>query len=114
MQTEIFADMIGEITLVRGAMRIDLVSMSPQARDENGNPRPEFRQRIVMPLEGFVQSFSSMERMISQLAERGVITRGPEAAAGPVDGPPHDGKAGPPAKPSAGKAGKKEPSSPNF
>ncbi|MEM7652259.1 MAG: hypothetical protein AAF220_03670 [Pseudomonadota bacterium] len=106
MTNELFADMIGEISLVRGAMRIDLVSMSA-AKDEQGNPVPEFRQRIVMPLEGFVQSFGSMERMMAQLVERGVISKNadeaPEADAAPVA-----------PQPQAKKPAKKEPSSPNF
>jgi hypothetical protein len=74
MNEERFADAIGEIALVGSTVRIDLVSFSVE-KDDKGQPRPVFRQRIVMPVEGFVRSFGVMAQVMQQLEKQGVIKR---------------------------------------
>ena len=39
-----------------------------------------FRQRIVMPVEGFVRSFALMAQVMQQLEKQGVIARQPAGA----------------------------------
>lgn len=86
MTEERYADAIGEITLVGPTVRIDLVSLSPTAKDEKGQPRPEFRQRIVMPVDGFLQSFAMMARVMQKMEAQGLIKR--PAADAPPPAPP--------------------------
>lgn len=99
---EIFADGIGEITLVGGMVRIDLVSLSPHQKDEKDNPVLEYRGRIVMPPDGFLRSFSAMENLVNQLVEAGVIQKNAGGVGGSDDGSP------PP------RATPEPPKSPNF
>ena len=72
---ELFADGIGEVALVGGMVRIDWVSLSASEKDENGQPALEFRQRIVIPPEGFLRCFSAMDDLVKQLVDAGVIRR---------------------------------------
>lgn len=75
MNEERYADAFGEISLVGPTVRIDLVSLSHTEKDDKGQPKPEFRQRIVMPVDGFLHSFGLMARVMQQLEKQGVITR---------------------------------------
>jgi hypothetical protein len=77
MTEERYADAIGEIALVGSTVRMDLVSLSPDQKDEKGQPKPVFRQRIVMPIDGFLYSFGLMVRVMQQLEKQGVIKRQP-------------------------------------
>jgi hypothetical protein len=70
---EIFADGIGEITLSGGMVRLDLVSLVGSQNDENNKPRLEVFQRIVMPPDGFLRSFSAMENLVKQLIDAGLV-----------------------------------------
>ena len=95
--TEVFADGVGEVTLVGGMVRIDLVSLSHTDKDESGQAYLEHRQRIVMPPEGFLRSFSAMEDLVKQLVEAGVIRKGDDESA-PIEATPASSEA-PPASP---------------
>ena len=72
---EVFADGIGDISLSNGMVRIDLISLSAQQKEEDGKPVFEFKQRIVLPAEGFLRSFHIQERWIQQLVDEGIIKR---------------------------------------
>ncbi len=94
---EIFADGIGEIVLSGGMVRMDLVALTGSQRDKDEKPQLAFRQRIVMPPDGFLRSFSAMEDLVRQLVDAGLVK-------------PRDG-----AKVAAEGATRDEkPSSPNF
>ena len=91
MEDERFADSIGEIGLTGPVVRMDLVSLSVTEKDDKKQPKPVFRQRIIMPLEGFVRSFALMAQVMQQLEKQGVIKRGgaqDEAKVVPEAGPP--------------------------
>ncbi|WEJ34200.1 hypothetical protein [Devosia sp. SD17-2] len=75
MQSEIYADAIGEITVTGTVMRLDLVSLSHTMRDDRGQPVPEHRMRIVMSLEGFANSFEVLQNAMNGLIEAGAIRR---------------------------------------
>ncbi len=77
MSDERYADAIGEIALVGTTVRLDLVSLSHDQKDEKGQPKPVFRQRVVMPVDGFLQSFGLIVRVMQQLEKQGVIKRLP-------------------------------------
>lgn len=84
MTTELFADSIGEISVTGSVVRIDLVSLSATERDENKKPKLVFRQRVVMPVEGFVQSFAVMAQVMQQFEKAGVIKKTPAAGDKPT------------------------------
>ncbi len=73
MNREIFADGIGEITLSGGMVRLDLVTLVGSQNDENNKPRLEASQRIIMPPDGFLRSFSAMENLVKQLIDAGLV-----------------------------------------
>jgi hypothetical protein len=75
MTQEVFADGIGEITVTGPTVRLDLVSLSPSERDADNNPKPVFRQRIVMPIEAFMNAFDLMERVAKELVDSGAVRR---------------------------------------
>ena len=93
MEKEIFADGIGEITLSGGMVRIDLVSMVGTQKDKDQPPKLEQRQRIVMPPDGFLRSFSAMENLVKQLIDAGLVkprdgeTLGSQVSAGAAEQP---------------------------
>ena len=85
MSEEVFADNIGGIAITGSVVRIDFVSLSPPPQDDaRKQPKPVLRQRVVMPVEGFIQSFGVMARVMQQLEQKGLIRRadpgGKEAA----------------------------------
>ena len=84
--TEMFADNIGEIVLTGALVRIDLVSLSATEKDATGAPTRELRQRIVMPVDGFVHSFSLMVQVMQQLEKHGLVTRNAAPAGAPSAG----------------------------
>ena len=103
MQSELYADAIGEITVTGTIIRIDLVSLSATERDEMGQPVPKHRQRIVMSLEGFANSFDVLNKAMNGLIEAGAIRR------------TEQDDIGVPVKPVALNGGGKKPNgSPNF
>jgi hypothetical protein len=79
MDKEIYADGIGEIHVTGPIVRVDLVSLSPTERDEMGNPKAVFRQRIVMSLEAFAGSVDLMQKVLASLVESGAVRRSPGA-----------------------------------
>ena len=83
---EVFADGVGEISLVGGMVRIDWVSLESISRDSPSESGTVIRQRLVLPPEGFLRSFSAMEDLVKQLVEAGVIRRQGEGA-GPTGSP---------------------------
>ncbi len=71
---EHFADGIGEITLSGGMVRMDLFTITGKSEKED---RPEVRvnDRIIMPPEGFLRSFSAMEDLVKKLVDAGIIKK---------------------------------------
>jgi len=75
MADELYADGIGEITVTGTIVRIDLMSLSPSERDADNNPRPVFRQRIIMPVDAFANAVDLMQKAMTGLVEAGAIRR---------------------------------------
>ena len=81
MHNEIYADGIGEITVSGSTVRIDMVSLSPTERDQHNAPKPVFRQRIVMSVEGFANSVDLMQKALQGLIDSDAIRRTPAPGA---------------------------------
>lgn len=73
MSQELFADSFGNIAVTGTLVRIDLVSLSGQ--DKDGKPVFEKTHRVVMPLDGFLRSFSMSEDVIQRLIKAGLVQR---------------------------------------
>jgi len=84
MGTEIFADAVSSVHITGNIVRIDLVTLQPHLKSDNGQPVFDIGKRIIMPLEGFIQSFSIQENIIKQLIANGVLNFNPEAEKEPV------------------------------
>jgi hypothetical protein len=106
MQNELYADTIGEITVSGAIVRIDLVSLSATQRDANNQPVPELRQRVIMSVEGFANSFEVLQKAMQGLIEAGAIRRTTQEER--LSGPAINGAAKP-----NGNAGRLD-ASPNF
>lgn len=75
-----FTDGIGSIAVGDNVVRIDFVSLSATEKDAEGNPIPVFRQRVVMPIQGFLKLFGHVEQTHTQMQNAGLIA--PAGAAG--------------------------------
>ncbi|MDO8311689.1 MAG: hypothetical protein Q7T25_07100 [Sideroxyarcus sp.] len=82
MTNELFADDIGNIAVTGTLVRMDLVSLG--IANEGEQPRLEFRQRIVMPLDGFLRAFDTQRKVVDALLKEGVISTNPSP---PADAP---------------------------
>ncbi len=75
MHPELYSDGIGEITITGSIVRIDLVSLSTAERGGENNPKPVFRQRLIMSVEAFANSVEVMQKALRQLVETGAVKR---------------------------------------
>lgn len=73
MNNEIFADGVSAVHVTGNLVRIDLLTLQPHLKSENGQPVVQINQRIVMPLEGFVQALAIQQDIVGQLVEAGVL-----------------------------------------
>ena len=77
VKNEIFADGIGQIHFAGNMVRFDLVSLQPE---EGKAPTAEGQVRIIMPPQGFLGAFDSMQKLIDKLVEAGVLKKNEKAA----------------------------------
>ena len=74
---EIFVDGIGRIHFAGGMVRFDFVTLQPE--QEGKAPIPASNLRIIMPPQGFLSAFHSMQQLIDKLVEAGVLTKNENA-----------------------------------
>lgn len=72
-EKEIFADGIGQIHFAGGMVRFDFITLQPGK--DGGEPTPEYKERIIMPPQGFLNAFQSMQNLIDKLLEAGVLQK---------------------------------------
>lgn len=72
-QKEIFADGIGQIHFAGGMVRFDFVTLQPEA--DGKAPTPEANISIIMPPQGFLSAFNSMQQLIDKLLDAGVLKK---------------------------------------
>ena len=70
---EIFADGIGQVHFAGGMVRFDFVTLQPA--EEGKAPVPESNLRIIMPPQGFLGAFNSMQQLIDKLLEAGILQK---------------------------------------
>lgn len=69
---EHYVDGISQVHLVNGAIKLDLLTISP-----NGTNTPEafVKERLVMTLQQFIASVDVQNRMLDQLVKQGIISK---------------------------------------
>ena len=75
---EIFADGIGQLHFAGGMVRFDFVTLQPG--EEGKAPVPQSNVRIIMPPQGFLGAFNSMQQLIEKLLDAGVLQKNEPAA----------------------------------
>ena len=70
---EIFADGVGQIHFAGGMVRYDFVTLQPE--DSGKAPVPQSNVRVIMPPQGFLAAFNSMQQLIDKLVEAGVLQK---------------------------------------
>ena len=81
---DIYSDGIGNIHMVGGMVKMDLVSLEP-ALNEKDSPVPKITERVVMSPDGFLKSFTLMQKLVAQLEEKGLIKKQPIENSGAVE-----------------------------
>jgi hypothetical protein len=72
VMTEVFSDEIMSIVVTGNVIRIDFGALGRIGAD-NSHPALEFRERIVMPLDGFLRSLGHVDTVIRDLVASGQI-----------------------------------------
>ena len=103
MEQQVFADGIGQVTIIGGAVRLDFVTFSATEKDPKGQPAAVFSHRVVMSLEGFMQSAAKLQEaaiavstVVQRVRENQPVESAPAPQAAPgsqaapatVDAPP--------------------------
>ncbi|MBI1209608.1 MAG: hypothetical protein GC191_20285 [Azospirillum sp.] len=70
-----FIDGVERIGFGRGVVRIDFYGLSSTLFGEDKQPLPEFRQRLVMSPEGFLDTLAAMQGLATKLQEAGMMPR---------------------------------------
>ena len=71
MAGDLFVDVVGAISISAGMVRIDLTSRQPVEGGDLG--QPELRQRVVMPIQGFLSTMTSLTAFADKLLAEGAI-----------------------------------------
>ena len=74
---EIYADGIGQIHFAGNMVRYDFVTLQPA--EDGQAPVPQSNVRIIMPPQGFLAAFNSMQQLIDKLVEAGVLQKSEKA-----------------------------------
>ena len=74
---EIYADGIGQIHFAGGMVRYDFVTLQP--KEDGAAPESKSSIRIIMPPQGFLAAFNSMQQLIDKLLDAGVLQKNPNA-----------------------------------
>ena len=87
MEQQIFSDGIAQVTVIGGVVRLDFVTYSVTEKDAKGQPAAVLSHRVVMSLEGFIQSAAKLQE--AALAVSNLIQRAREGqpAAEPAAAP---------------------------
>ena len=76
---EIYADGIGQIHFAGGMVRYDFVTLQPE--EDGKAPAPQANLRVIMPPQGFLAAYNSMQQLIDKLLEAGVLQKNEAPAA---------------------------------
>lgn len=75
MIQDVYTDGVGNIHVAGNMVRFDLITLQPNLQSENGQPVYNMTQRVVMPLEAFLQAFQLQNKVINQLIQTGIVKK---------------------------------------
>jgi len=75
MSGELYSEGIGEVAITGQVVRLDLLTLALDERDDKGQPKLVLRKRVVMPIDGFLRSFAVMSQAMQELEKRGVVRK---------------------------------------
>ena len=70
---EVYVDSIGKIHFTGEMVRYDMVTLEPN--DNGQEPTPQEKMRVIMPPDGFLATFNTMQKLIDQLVDAGVLKK---------------------------------------
>ena len=76
-QTEYYVDGVGQIQFARNMVHFDFITLQPGADGAAPTPEPCFR--VIMPPQGFLGAFNSMQQLIDKLVDAGVLRKNENA-----------------------------------
>lgn len=85
MAEEKFVDGIGEISISGMVVRFDMLALDPSIKDKKGQPTPVLRQRVVMPIDGFVRTVEKLSGALPKLEKLGILKRKKNGDSAEVD-----------------------------
>lgn len=91
MSKELYPEGIGEVAITGSMVRLDLLTLLLEERDEKGQPKLVLRQRVMIPIEGLIGSYAVLTQAMQEMEKRGVVRKldAPEGGASPAPkGPP--------------------------
>ena len=78
MDPIIYTDVIGNISVSNGMLRMDLYTEVPvpagQQKEPGAPPKYVVNRQLVMPLTGFLQSYTLFHGIVQQLEKEGAIS----------------------------------------
>ena len=74
---EFFADRLRQINLLEGMVRYDFSAI--RSGEDSNTPFAEEKLRIIMPLQGFLNAYDSMQELIGKLIKAGVLQKSASA-----------------------------------
>jgi hypothetical protein len=79
LDDQVFADGLGQISVIGGTVRLDLVTYSPREKDPKGQPQAIFRQQIIMGVDAFLHAAEKIGEAAQALSSRAAAVRPREA-----------------------------------
>lgn len=73
-EPEFYADGVGQIQFAAGMVRCNFISLLPEKDGKTLTAKNRFH--LVMPPQGFLNTFNSMQQLIDKLLEAGILQRG--------------------------------------
>lgn len=70
---EVFVDGPGQISLSRGVVRMDFVTVEGHPVDNEQDITLKPVQRLIMTTEGMLRTYGSLKRIVDRLIEEGII-----------------------------------------
>ena len=72
-EQEFYADGVGQIQFAAGMVRCNFISLLPEKDGKTLTAKNRFH--LVMPPQGLLNTFNSMQQLIDKLLEAGVLQR---------------------------------------
>ena len=91
MKKRIYADGVEAISFSEGMVRIDLYNALHGKNNDPGKvPEREVTDELIMTSQGFLRSYSAMEKLVKQLMDAGVVQRNEAAENKPAAAAPEN------------------------